>query len=202
MHTPFSLPELSFDPAVLAPFLDPSTIEIHHSRHHRAYVQGANETYEKIVEARNKSQYSQLMKLEKDFAFHHAGHVLHSLMWRHMGAPSETKLSDTLSRHIAASFGNLDTFVAEVSITASQIQGSGWVLACWDPVGHHIMLQAINNHELGFSPMMQPFIAVDVWEHAYYLQFHNKRADYVDAFMKVLQWESISEHFAEIMSTK
>lgn len=202
MHTPFALPELTFDPAVLAPVLDPYTVEIHHSRHHAAYVRGANEAFEKLKSARMASDYGNLLKLEKDFAFHHGGHVLHSLMWRHLGAPHEHRTVGSLQDQISKDFGNFETFVSELSISASLVQGSGWVLACWDYVGNHIMIQPIQNHEMGLSSQMEPFLAIDVWEHAYYLQFQNKRSDYIDAFWNVVQWKSVSEHFAEIIAAK
>lgn len=200
MHTPFVLPELAFDPAVLSPYLDPYAVEIHHSRHHAAYVRGANETFEKIAVGRKKNDYHDLLRLEKDFAFHHAGHVLHSLMWRHLGAPHNDDPNGSLLKYIEDSFGNFQTFLSELTISATVVQGSGWVLACWDPVGHHIMIQPVQNHELGLSATMVPFLAIDVWEHAYYLQFQNKRTDYIDAYWNVVQWKSVSEHFSEIIS--
>lgn len=202
MTATFVLPELSFDPSVLAPILDPYTVEIHHSRHHRAYVKGANETQERLSLSREKSDYSQLVQLERDFAFHLAGHVLHSLMWRHLHAPTDSRPTGELLKRIDETFGNFETFLSEMTMSAVRIQGSGWVAACWDPVGHQIVIQPIYNHEMGLAATVNPFLVIDVWEHAYYLQFQNNRPDYVDAYWKIVNWVSVSDHFDEITHEK
>jgi Fe-Mn family superoxide dismutase len=200
MFTPFVLPPLPFDPSDVAPYLDPRVIEIHHSRHHNAYVRGANEARERIAEARAIGDYTHLVSLQRTYAFHHGGHILHSLMWKHLGAPRDTHPTGQLHTHIESAFGSFATFAHELSITAAQIQGSGWALASWDPVQHHIIINHVHDHHLGLMPTIQPFLAIDVWEHAYYTQYENKRNDYLDAYQKVIDWTSVSQSFTTIIN--
>jgi Fe-Mn family superoxide dismutase len=195
MFTPFVLPPLPFDPTDVAPYLDPRVIEIHHSRHHNAYVRGANETRERIEDARVKGDYTHLVSLQRAYAFHHGGHMLHSLMWKHLGSSRDTSPTGHLRTHIESAFGSFTTFTHELTITAAQIQGSGWALASWDPVQHHIIINHVHDHHLGLTPTIQPFLAIDVWEHAYYSQYVNKRPDYLDAYLKVIDWNSVSASF-------
>jgi Fe-Mn family superoxide dismutase len=202
MFTPFVLPALAFDPGDLAPYLDPRTIEIHHSRHHSAYVRGANETREKIAEARHRGDYTHITSLQRTYAFHHGGHILHSLMWKHLGPPRETHPTGQLAAEIDATFGSFTNFAQELTITAASIQGSGWALASWDPVQHHIIINHVHDHHLGLPPTIEPFLAVDVWEHAYYLQYENKRNDYIDAFLNVIDWSSVTSSCDVIFQTQ
>lgn len=199
MFTPFVLPPLPFNPSDVAPYLDPRVIEIHHSRHHNAYVRGANDTRERIEQAREIGDYTHLTSLQRTYAFHHGGHILHSLMWKHLGAPRDTPPIGQLRTHIESTFGSFTTFTRELSITASQIQGSGWALASWDPVPHHIIINHIHDHHLGLSPTLHPFLAIDVWEHAYYTQYENKRNDYLDAYLNVIDWTSVSQSFEALL---
>lgn len=193
----YTLPDLPYDPAALEPHISGRIMELHHSKHHQAYVTGANSALEQLEAARAEGDFSAINKLEKDLAFNLGGHVNHSVFWQNLspdggGAP-EGELAAAIDDH----FGSFDAFRAHFTATALGVQGSGWAVLAWDGVGKKPVIFQLfdqqSNAPLGVTPLLQ----LDVWEHAYYLDYLNVRADYVKAFWEIANWEDVARRFAE-----
>lgn len=193
----YTLPDLPYDPAALEPHISGRIMELHHSKHHQAYVTGANSALEHLEAARAEGDFSAINKLEKDLAFNLGGHVNHSVFWQNLspdggGAP-EGELAAAIDDH----FGSFDAFRAHFTATALGVQGSGWAVLAWDGVGKKPVIFQLfdqqSNAPLGVTPLLQ----LDVWEHAYYLDYLNVRADYVKAFWEIANWEDVARRFAE-----
>ena len=193
----YTLPDLPYDPAALEPHISGRIMELHHSKHHQAYVNGANSALEQLEVARAEGDFSAINKLEKDLAFNLGGHVNHSVFWQNLspdggGAP-EGELAAAIDDH----FGSFEAFRAHFTATALGVQGSGWAVLAWDGVGKKPVIFQLfdqqSNAPLGVTPLLQ----LDVWEHAYYLDYLNVRADYVKAFWEIANWEDVARRFAE-----
>ena len=191
----YTLPDLPYDYSALAPHISARIMELHHSKHHQAYVTGANTALEQIAEARDTGNLANINKLEKDLAFNLGGHINHSVFWENMspdgGGEPEGALAETLNEH----FGSIDGFRAQFAAAAMGVQGSGWSVLAWDSLGARpVIFQMFDqqgNVPLGVTPLLQ----LDVWEHAYYLDYQNVRADYVKAFWEVVNWADVQQRF-------
>ncbi len=196
----YTLPELDYDYSALEPHISGRIMELHHSKHHQAYVTGANTALEQLAEARESGNFASVNKLEKDLAFNLGGHLNHSVFWQNLspnggGAP-EGELAAAIDEH----FGSFDKFKAHFTATALGVQGSGWAVLAWDSLGSKPVIFQLfdqqSNAPLGVTPLLQ----LDVWEHAYYLDYLNVRADYVKAFWNIANWEDVARRFAAVAS--
>jgi Fe-Mn family superoxide dismutase len=190
------LPKLDFNYDALEPYIDKETMETHHTKHHQAYVDGINAARKKIIEAREKSDYSTLEHWTKKLTFHSGGHFLHSLFWKTLCPASQSgNPSDLLSKRINMDFGSFESFKEQFSAAASAVEGSGWALLHVDNQTKALsILIAENQHKL--SPWgSTPILGIDVWEHAYYLKYRNKRAEYIKAWWNVINWNQVSKNF-------
>ena len=194
----YTLPELDYDYSALEPHISGRIMELHHSKHHQAYVTGANTVLEQLAEARESGNFASINKLEKDLAFNLGGHLNHSIFWQNLspnggGAP-EGELAAAIDEH----FGSFDKFKAHFTATALGVQGSGWAVLAWDSLGAKPVIFQLfdqqSNAPLGVTPLLQ----LDVWEHAYYLDYLNVRADYVKAFWNIANWEDVARRFAAV----
>ena len=191
----YTLPDLPYDYSALEPHISGRIMELHHSKHHQAYVNGANTALEQIAEARDSGNLANINKLEKDLAFNLGGHINHSVFWQNMspngGGEPTGVLAETLSSH----FGSIEQFRSQFAATAMGVQGSGWSVLAWDSLGARpVIFQLFDqqgNAPLGVTPLLQ----LDVWEHAYYLDYQNMRADYVKAFWEVVSWDDVEQRF-------
>jgi Fe-Mn family superoxide dismutase len=192
----YSLPELAYDYSALEPSISGTIMELHHSKHHQAYVTGANAALAALAEARDKGDLANVNKLEKDLAFNLGGHVNHSVFWTNMSPDGGDKPTGELAAAIDDNFGSFDQFVAHFTAAALGVQGSGWAVLTWDSIGQKLLIQQLfdqqSNHALGSVPIFM----LDVWEHAYYLDYKNVRADYVKAFWNIANWANVQERFA------
>ncbi|MBO1901910.1 superoxide dismutase [Leucobacter weissii] len=193
--TAYTLPELTYDYSALAPHISARIMELHHSKHHQAYVTGANTALEQLAEARAAGDLAGVNKLEKDLAFNLGGHINHSVFWQNLSADGGGDPEGELSAALEDSFGSLDAFRAHFTATALGVQGSGWAVLAWETVGERpVIFQLFDqqgNAPLGVVPLLQ----LDVWEHAYYLDYQNVRADYVKAFWNVVDWSDVQRRF-------
>jgi Fe-Mn family superoxide dismutase len=188
----YSLPDLSFDYSALEPQLSARIIELHHSRHHQAYVDGANTTLDKLASARDAGDFASLVGLEKALAFHVSGHVLHSLYWTNLTPNGTGEPTGPLADAIAADFGDFARFKSQMTQATIGVQGSGWALLSWDPVGKRLLIEQVENHQNSTVQGATPVLAIDAWEHAYYLQYENRRADYASAIWNVIDWNDVA----------
>ncbi len=196
----YSLPELPYDYSALEPHISATIMELHHSKHHQAYVTGANTALDQLAEARESGNLANVNKLEKDLAFNLGGHINHSVFWQNMSPDGGGSPDGELAAAIDDGFGSFDAFRAHFTATALGVQGSGWAVLAWDSVGARpVIFQLFDqqgNAPLGVTPLLQ----LDVWEHAYYLDYRNVRADYVKAFWEIVNWADVQARFAAASS--
>ena len=195
--TVYTLPELPYDYSALEPHISGKIMELHHSKHHKTYVDGANTALEKLEEARSKGDFANVNKLEKDLAFHLGGHVNHSVFWKNMTPNGGGRPQGELASALDEFFGSFEGFQKHFNENAKAIQGSGWSVLAWDALGKRLnVLQLFDqqgNVPLGQTPLLQ----LDMWEHAYYLQYKNVKADYVEAWWNVVNWADVTERLTK-----
>jgi Fe-Mn family superoxide dismutase len=192
----YSLPALPYDPAALEPHLSARILELHHDKHHQAYVDGANTTLEKLADARSKGDFGALVGLQKTLSFNVAGHVLHSIYWTNMSPDGGDKPTGELAAAIDEHFGGFDAFRKQMTAATVSVQGSGWSALVWEPLGERLVVEQIEDHHNHSIEGVRPLLVIDAWEHAYYLQYENRRADYVDAIWNVVNWDDVQQRFA------
>jgi Fe-Mn family superoxide dismutase len=191
----YTLPELPYDYAALEPHLSARILELHHGKHHAAYVAGANTVLEKLSEARASGDYGSINQLEKNLAFHLSGHVLHSILWRNLspdgGGRPEGELGAAIDEHL----GSFEKFRAQLTEAAINVQGSGWGALSWEPVGGRLIVEQVYDHQGNVGQGGPPLLVLDMWEHAYYLQYENRKAEWVAAFWELTSWADVAERF-------
>ncbi|HEY3672920.1 MAG TPA: superoxide dismutase [Acidimicrobiia bacterium] len=191
----YTLPDLPDDPGALEPHLSARILELHHDKHHAAYVKGANTTLEKLHEMRGKGDFTTITMLEKNLAFHVSGHVLHSLLWTNLSPDGGGEPEGALADVIDDVFGAAGVFRQQMTEAAATIQGSGWALASWEPVAERIVVQQVYDHQGNHGQGTVPLLAIDSWEHAYYLEYENRKAEYLDAIWSVVNWVDVATRF-------
>jgi Fe-Mn family superoxide dismutase len=192
----YTLPELAYDYSALAPSISGTIMELHHSKHHQAYVTGANNAIAQLAEARDAGALANDNKLEKDLAFNLGGHVNHSIFWTNLSPNGGDKPVGELAAAIDDNFGSFDKFQAHFTAAALGVQGSGWAVLAWDSIGERLIIQQFFDQQSNFAAGTVPVLMLDVWEHAYYLDYLNVRADYVKAFWNIANWANVQERFA------
>jgi Fe-Mn family superoxide dismutase len=194
--SPYTLPDLAYDPAALEPHLSGQIIELHHSKHHAAYVAGANTALDRLAEARAAGDFGGLVGLEKSLAFNLGGHVLHTMYWANLSPDGGGQPDGELAAAITDGFGSFDAFRAHFSQATTLAQGSGWGILSYEPIGQRLIIEQLEVHHQNTTLGAVPLLAIDAWEHAYYLQYSNRRADYVEAIWNVINWADVSARFA------
>lgn len=193
----YTLPELPYDYAALEPSISATIMELHHSKHHAAYVAGANGALAALAEARESGNLANVNKLEKDLSFNLGGHVNHSIFWTNLSPNGGDKPTGDLADAITDQFGSFDAFRAHFTAVALGVQGSGWAVLAWDSLGQRLIIVQFFDQQANFPAGIVPLLMLDVWEHAYYLDYKNVRADYVNAFWNIVNWENVSKRFAK-----
>jgi Fe-Mn family superoxide dismutase len=196
----YELPELPYDYSALEPHYSAQVLELHHDKHHKAYVDGANTTFEKLGEARESGNFATINQLEKNMAFHLSGHVLHSLLWNNMSPDGGGEPEGELAAAIKESFGSFDALRAQMSEAANNVQGSGWAALSWEPLGGRLIVEQVYDHQGNVGQGGPPLLALDMWEHAFYLQYKNVKKDWVDAFWNIANWSDVADRFERVRS--
>ena len=192
----YDLPDLPYDYGALAPHISGEIMELHHSKHHAAYVKGVNTALDQLAEARDSGSFGSINKLEKDLAFHLGGHINHSVFWPNMSPEGGDKPDSELGSAIDEFFGNYDKFKAQFEANANAIQGSGWSMLVYDALGQRLNIVQLFDQQ-GNLPLAQiPILLLDMWEHAFYLQYRNVKADYVTAWWNVANWADAQARFS------
>lgn len=194
----YSLPELDYDLKDLEPHLSSEILELHHGKHHAAYVSGANSTLDNLAEARASGDLSALNKLEKDLAFHLSGHVLHSLLWKNLSPNGGGTPDGDLGNKIDQDFGSFDAFKAQMSAAAMGVQGSGWASLAYEPMAGKLVVEQVFDHQGNIGNATLPLLVLDMWEHAFYLQYRNEKAKWVDAFWNIVNWKDVEQRLASV----
>ncbi|MDR0416619.1 MAG: superoxide dismutase [Propionibacteriaceae bacterium] len=196
----YTLPDLDYDYSALAPHIAPEIMELHHSKHHAAYVAGANTALDKLAEARAKGDYGALGKLEKDLAFNLGGHINHSVFWKNLSPDGGGQPAGDLAQAIDAAFGGFAPFQAHFNETALGIQGSGWAILVWDVLGQRLNLNQLYDQQGNLPAAQIPLLQLDMWEHAFYLQYRNVKADYVKAWWNVVNWTDVAARLTRVQA--
>ncbi|GAA4422280.1 superoxide dismutase [Actinokineospora soli] len=198
---PYVLPDLDYDYGDLAPAIIGDINELHHAKHHAAYVKGANDTLEKLAEARDKGDYGSIVGLETTLAFHLAGHTLHTQWWKNLSPDGGDKPTGELAAAIDEHFGSFDALRAQLNAVSGTIQGSGWGVLSWDPVGSRLLVQQVKDHHANLSIATTPLLVFDTWEHAYYLQYRNVKTDYIEKLWTIVNWSDVEARFTAARAT-
>ncbi len=200
MKGKYEVPALPYDYSALEPHLSGELLRLHHDKHHAAYVKGANAILEQLDRSAADKSDVDAKALFKELSFHLGGHVLHSLYWENMapagkgggGAPS-----GDLARILQQEYGSIDRFKKIFTQAAVGVEGSGWVcLTLCAQTGRPLIMQ-VEKHNVNIYPMLKIVMAMDVWEHAYYLEYKNEKAKYFEAFWNIVNWEAVADRAGE-----
>ena len=200
MAEKYTLPELPYDYVALEPHISAKIMELHHDKHHAAYVAGANAALEQLEEARANGSYGNVSKLSKDLAFNLGGHTNHSIFWKNLSPEGGDKPTGELAAAIDEFFGSFDKFREHFTNVALTIQGSGWAILAWDTVGKRLIIEQLYDQQGNISVALIPVLQLDMWEHAFYLDYQNVKGDYVKAFWNIVNWADVAERFARAVS--
>ncbi|MDA0632092.1 superoxide dismutase [Nonomuraea sp. MCN248] len=187
----YTLPDMPYDYAALEPAITGEILELHHAKHHAAYVKGANDTLEKLADARDKGEFGGLVGLEKTFAFNLSGHVLHTIFWQNLSPDGGDRPDGELGDAIAEHFGSFEAFQKQLTTATSTVQGSGWGVLAWEPLGRRLVVEQVYDHHGNVGMNTTPLLVFDAWEHAYYLQYRNVRPDYVEKLWGLINWNDV-----------
>lgn len=192
----YSLPDLPYDYGALEPHVSATILELHHDKHHKAYVDGANKVLEQLEAARGGSDAVQVGALERMLAFHVSGHVLHSLFWQNLAPRSGGEPGGELLAGIQRDFGDFRSFRQQMTQTASTVMGSGWAALAWEPTGGRLLTLQLHDHQSSTVQGAIPLLVFDAWEHAYYLQYRNEKAKFFEALWNVVNWQDVAQRYA------
>ncbi|PNS16457.1 Superoxide dismutase [Sphaceloma murrayae] len=192
-----TLPDLKYDYGALEPAISGKIMELHHSKHHQTYVNSLNAAEEKLAEAQSKNDTSALVSLQPLINFHGGGHVNHSLFWENLAPKSQgggTPPSGALAKAIDAHYGNLEGFKDKFNAALAGIQGSGWAWLVQDTQTGAVGIKTYANQD-PVQGQFRPILGIDAWEHAYYLQYENRKAEYFKAVWEVVNWKAAEGRF-------
>ncbi|MCG7432362.1 superoxide dismutase [Kocuria indica] len=195
MAEKFTLPDLPYDYAALEPHISAQIMQLHHDKHHNTYVTGANTALEKMEEARANGDAAGAAKLSKDLQFNLGGHINHSIFWKNLSPEGGDKPEGELAAAIDNFFGSFDAFREQFTAVAITIQGSGWAILAYEPIAGNLVIEQMYDQQNGVPVATIPLLQLDMWEHAFYLDYQNVKADYVKAFWNIVNWADVAERF-------
>lgn len=193
------LPPLGYSFDALEPAYSSELLELHYSKHHQGYVNGANDVLEAIAEAQSSGEFKHIRQLQKDLAFNLSGHVLHSLFWSNM-RPAEGGDSppDGIKSCVNDCFGSMDDLREHFLAVGTSTQGSGWAALAWQPATQSLVVEQIYDHQDNTSIGSTPVLVMDMWEHAFYLQYNNEKKRWAKAFWDLVNWSDVDTRLADI----
>jgi Fe-Mn family superoxide dismutase len=198
--TPYKLPELPYDFNALEPVISAEIMQLHYGKHHQAYVTNLNAALEKYHEAEAKGELSTMISLQQAIKFNGGGHVNHSIFWTNLapaGKGGGGEPGGELAQAIKQEFGSLESLIEKMSASSVAIQGSGWGWLGYNKASGRLALAACANQDPLSTQGLIPLLGIDVWEHAYYLQYKNVRPEYVKNIWKIVHWKNVEERFAK-----
>ncbi|MTI80398.1 MAG: superoxide dismutase [Firmicutes bacterium] len=197
------LPPLPYDYDALEPIISEGTLRIHHDKHHLGYVEGLNKAELKLKEARAAENFDLIRHWERELAFNGSGHILHSIFWTLMKSPTKIEpVGELTAEQINYYFGSYNVFKEQFSKAAITVEGSGWGVLIWNPAWGRLEILAAENHQNSTQWGGIPILVVDVWEHAYYLDYQNKRAEFVENWWKLVNWKVVEMRLKLAMEGK
>lgn len=191
----YVLPPLPYAYDALEPSIDEATMKLHHDMHHAGYVKGLNKAIADLSSARGGGEYGAIKAISRDLAFNGSGHMLHCLFWNNMapaGSGGGGEPSGALATALSANFGSVGGFRDQFSAATGAVEGSGWGVLAWEPMGKKLLVLQAEKHQNLTMWGVTPLLVLDVWEHAYYLKYQNRRGDYVKAFWDVVNWTDVA----------
>ncbi len=186
---------MSYAHEALEPIIDAQTMRLHHDIHHAGYVRGLNRALAGLAGKRGSNDTAGIKDLSRALSFHGSGHFLHSIFWQNMSPDGGGDPSGGFQRALERDFGTTDAFRTHFTAAASQVEGSGWGVLAWHPVADRLLVLEAEKHQNLTVWGAIPLLVIDVWEHAYYLSYQNRRGDYVKAWWEVVNWDDVAERF-------
>ncbi|PYG01994.1 superoxide dismutase, Fe-Mn family [Georgenia satyanarayanai] len=190
--TVYTLPDLPYDYSALEPHISGKIMELHHDRHHKTYVDGANTALEKLAAARESGDNAAINLYEKNLAFNLGGHVNHTVFWNNLSPEGGGEPEGELAEAIKDQLGSFEGFKAQFTANATSIQGSGWSVLAWDSIGQKLSIFQLFDQQGNVPLGLTPVLMLDMWEHAFYLDYLNVKADYVKAFWNIVNWRDVA----------
>lgn len=197
-----TLPPLPYAYNALEPYISEEIMKLHHDKHHQSYVDGLNKAEINLKKAREKNDFSLIKHWSRELAFHGSGHYLHTIFWKNMIPKGGGSPQGRLKREIENYFGSFEKFKKQFSEAAKQVEGVGWALLVWSPRARRLEILQSERHMLLTQWDTIPLLVLDVWEHAYYLQYKNNRAEYVDNWWKLVNWNDVEMRFDKAAEIK
>ncbi|RYG72330.1 superoxide dismutase [Lentibacillus lipolyticus] len=196
------LPPLPYAYNALEPHISEQIMRLHHDKHHKGYVEGLNKAEKEMEKARKRGDFSLIRHWEDEAAFNGAGHYLHTIFWHNMSPNGGGKPTGDIKKEINRTFGSFEKFKKHFSNAAEKVQAVGWAMLVWSPRSHRTEILQAEKHQNLSQQDVIPLLVLDVWEHAYYLQYHTKREDYIDAWWNVVNWENVNQRFQEAQNVQ
>jgi len=191
----YVLPPLPYPYDALEPHIDQQTMRLHHDVHHASYVAGLNKALSELANARKSGELGLVKHWEREAAFHGSGHFLHTIFWENMAPKAGGEPSGGLAEAIQSDFGSFDAFKRHFSAAAVAVEGSGWGILAYEPFSGQLRVLQAEKHQNLSQWGVVPILVLDVWEHAYYLKYQNRRAEYVAAWWNVVNWEDVARRY-------
>jgi Fe-Mn family superoxide dismutase len=191
----YLLPQLPYDYSALEPHVSGKLMQLHHGKHHAAYVHNANQALDRLDQARAQDDFTLIAALERSLAFNLSGHILHSIFWQNLSPSGGGEPTGELAEAIARDFGSFHRFQRHFTEVAASIMGSGWAALVWEPVGSRLLITQIYDHQSNLSQSGVPLMVLDAWEHAYYLQYQNRKAEFFESAWKLWNWRDVAQRF-------
>jgi Fe-Mn family superoxide dismutase len=193
----YVLPPLPYEFSALEPHISARIMELHHDKHHGAYVTNANGLLDRLEEARAKEDFASIPALERGLAFNVSGHVLHTIFWQNLAPKAAPEPTGALAEQIKRDFGSFGTFKKQMNAAASTVMGSGWGALVWEPLLGRLMTVQVYDHQSNITQAGVPIMVLDAWEHAWYLQYENRKTDFFDATWNLWNWPDIAARFEQ-----
>jgi len=197
----YEWPKLPYGYKDLEPYISEQQLIIHHQKHHQSYVNGANMILEKLDKARHQAVDIEMKAILKSLSFNIGGHVMHSLFWPNLTPANKTggKPGGVIADKLEKEFGSFNRFKEEFTQTAASVEGSGWAALSYCKKTNRPIIMQIEKHNTNVYPMFRILMVLDVWEHAYYLDYKNDRAKFIDAFWNIVNWDVVNQRIEEIL---
>lgn len=196
------LPPLPYSYNALEPVISEEIMRLHHTKHHQSYVDGLNKAETELKKARETGNFDLIKHWERELAFNGAGHYLHTIFWKVMSPNGGGKPANELRKAIDESFGSFDNFKKQFSEAAKKVEGVGWAILVWAPRSHRLEILTAEKHQNLSQWDVIPLLVLDVWEHAYYLQYKNERSKYVDNWWQIVNWKEVEQRFKQAQTIK
>jgi Fe-Mn family superoxide dismutase len=194
----YELPPLSYPYNALEPVIDEETMKLHHDKHHAAYVNGLNAAEQKLADARKTGDYALIKHYSKEIAFHGSGHILHSIFWKNLSPDGGGEPTGKLLDAIKKDFGSFEQFKAQMIAATNAVEGSGWGILAYQPDFDKLVILQAEKHQDLTQWGAYPIFVIDVWEHAYYLKYQNKRADFVNNIFNIVNWKDVTSRLERL----